>query len=180
MASASFVRSASARAGSGSMRLRRIIRDDDRDPFACHKPRLRRAAMTLTWSQPAWQCTSTLPSVETRSDRLAVLSSCAGHRAMYALPARRALSEPMMASKSISVRDVMMSSFGERRRRALKDRASRFTLASSISRDSDMDFAAATGCHPGRRFRFQAASLDVEVIGWLRRLRAQSSRAPRS
>ena len=44
----------------------------ERGPFSAHRPRDRSAAMTRSWSQPAWQRTSTLPSSASRIERLGV------------------------------------------------------------------------------------------------------------
>ena len=54
-----------------------------------HRPRDRSAAMTCSWSQPAWQRTSTLPSSASRIDRLGLRSSWAGQRAIQPPPALR-------------------------------------------------------------------------------------------
>ena len=54
----------------------------DGGPSLAHRPRPRSAAMTRSWSQPAWQCTSTLPSsdISDRKARRAVVMRRAPRR----------------------------------------------------------------------------------------------------
>ena len=73
-----------------------------RRPFSVHRPRDRRVPMTRSWSQPAWQRTSTLPLSASAIDRLGCRSSWAGHRAIQA--------DPTLKPPSAKASDLLLSS----------------------------------------------------------------------
>jgi len=86
MASAASVRLASSRSGRLLAATGGAGHVSRRWPCSSHSPRDRRTAITRSWSQPAWQRTSTLPSPALRIDRLGSRSSWAGQRAIHAPP----------------------------------------------------------------------------------------------
>src|SRR5712675_968830 len=71
-------------------------------PVASHRPRSTRAVITSRCSQPAWQRTSTLPSLPELIERLGARSSCTGQRAIHVAPARCPPSALAMVSAVIA------------------------------------------------------------------------------
>jgi hypothetical protein len=102
MASAAVLRFAWSRSSWGVVAARGAGRVSRRGPFSIHRPRDLRVAMTLSWSQPAWQRTSTLPSSASRIDKLGSRSSWVGQRATQPFPALRPPRAVAMASAFIT------------------------------------------------------------------------------
>src|SRR5215472_15300850 len=89
MASAASLRLLSSSLGRRSTTGGGARRESRRGPLSGHRSRDCSALRTCAWLQPAWQWTSARPSLLSRIERLGMLSSCAGQRAIQPPPALR-------------------------------------------------------------------------------------------